>query len=146
MRLRFLAKKCGFYIGVLFTIITLNFFLIRAMPGDPLIHYIGEQEYFFLMTENPGELDILRAKFGIDKPVIVQYGNYLSSMLQLDFGYSYVNKQPLIDLIGFRLKWTLILVLPAVIISACLGALMGAVAGCRPGKLYDKIFTPFFQF
>ena len=141
-RTYFILKKAFVYICALFVIITINFFLIRFMPGDPLVHYLGEREYYELMQNEPEELEIIRAKYGLEKSAVEQYVEYLKTIVRFDFGYSYLNKQPILEIVGYRLYWTLLLSVPAVILSAIFGALLGIQAGYRRGHLVDALLTP----
>ena len=61
----------------IFCIITINFILIRFMPGDPVVHIIGEDEYLRLEAEAPEVIEEVRREYGLDKPLPVQYITYL---------------------------------------------------------------------
>jgi peptide/nickel transport system permease protein len=93
------------YVLVLVLAISLNFFLPRMMPGNPLALLAGVD--VGLMT--PEERAEVMAEAGLDRPLIVQYANYWGDLLQGDFGYSYRQKEPIADLILARLPYTLFL-------------------------------------
>ena len=73
-----------------------------------------------------------------------QYGNYLSSILHLDFGTAYSNNQPVLQNILDSCKWTLILTVPTLLLGCFLGGFLGVLAGWKPGSLFDRITTPIF--
>lgn len=140
----YIFHKLLSYSSMIFVILTFNFFLIRLMPGDPLLNILGEDDYYSFEHSNPQRLEELRASYGLDKSMAHQYAIYLNDVAHLDFGMSYHYNRPVLDLILFRTKWTMRLVLPATAISALLGLLAGRKAGWRYGGLFERGATPFF--
>jgi peptide/nickel transport system permease protein len=128
-----IATRAARYLAALAIIVTLNFLLPRLLPGDPLMNLVGEEAYY----DAGGALDELRLDLGLDKPLLVQYGRYLGGLLTGDWGYSYLYLQPVRDAIGLHLRWTLALVLPAVVLAALLAALLGGIAAWRRGSRTD---------
>ena len=122
----FPAKKILRYIFALFFIITLNFFLPRAMPGDPVINLLGED---FIAGKEAVEK--IREELGLNRPILVQYANYWKNLFQFDLGYSYHFRARVSSLIISRLKWTFILVAPSLILGTIIGALAGSLAGWK---------------
>ncbi len=131
---------------VIFAIITINFFLVRFMPGDPVVHIIGEDEYLNLSTTAPEVIEEIRAEYGLDKPLSLQYVTYLQKTAKLDFGNSYRNKLPVLDTILFRMKWTLLLAVVSTIVAAGIGGMLGLAAGWKPEGFLDKLLTPVLLF
>lgn len=134
--LRFVFQRLGKAIVILFCITVLNFFLIHSAPGDPaaiMAGEAGETDAVFLQQ--------LRERFGLDKPIHVQLWFYLSSVAQLDLGYSYRQQLPVLDLIADRLPATLILSITAFAISLGLGIAAGAFAAARQGRWSDTIMS-----
>ncbi len=117
-------------------LIVINFFLIHLAPGDP-VYYLagqsGDEAYYAL----------IRAKFGLDKPLLTQLWIYLSSVLQGDLGYSLSYQQPVSAVIFARVPATLLLILSAVFLAAIGGVLLGVEAARRENSLYDRIFNTF---
>lgn len=114
---------------VLFMIVIFNFFLIQMAPGDPAAILAGEagatdQEF----------LRQLRERFGLDQPLYVQLWRYVSGIAMLDFGYSYRQQMPVLDLILARLPATLLLTGTAFVLSLALGILAGSMAAARVKK------------
>jgi peptide/nickel transport system permease protein len=139
--MRQVLTRASWYAIVFLLVVTLNFFLVRLMPGDPLVHLLGEEGYLYLYVHQPQALEEVKAKYGLDKPVVVQYLTYLGKCLRGDFGWSYQYGQPVFKVIIFRLKWTLVLLLPAIALSALLGAWLGSLAGWRRGGKREVLST-----
>lgn len=135
-KLSFIAKRLVKAVFVLLAIVVLNFFLIRAAPGDPAQVMAGEagaaDEIFIAQ---------LREQFGLDRPLHEQLLIYVGGIVTLDMGYSYRQQQPVADLIFDRLPATLILTGTAFVISILLGVLLGALAAARVGKWTDSLIT-----
>lgn len=144
--IRNIWKKALMALVTIFVIITLSFLMVRFMPGDPLMHLVGQEEYYYLQEFNPSELERIGEKYAVSGSLGEQYVNYLTSILTLDFGTAYSNKQPVLSNILSSAKWTLVLTVPVMILGCILGGILGAIAGWKPGKLFDKIATPIFLF
>lgn len=140
-KLTYLAKRLGEGIFILFCIITVNFFLIRFMPGDTVQHILGDDEYFNLMSNNPEKIEEVREAYGLDKSYPEQFLVYLDKTVHLDFGNSFRTKNSVISTILFRSKWTLWLAIPTIIISGIIGAVTGLYCGRNTGGAADGFFT-----
>jgi peptide/nickel transport system permease protein len=116
------------------------FFAMRLLPGDPIQIYIGQSAQSGGMSEEA--LQVLRHQFGLDKPTLVQYFNWVSGLVRLNFGDSIFYHQPVNTLLRKRYPVTIILGIEAFIISAVLGILAGAAAAVRRGQWVDRIVTP----
>ncbi|WP_375461142.1 ABC transporter permease [uncultured Enterovirga sp.] len=132
----FLLSRIAKGIVVLFAIAILNFFLIRAAPGDPAMVMAGEAG-----AADQAFLDQLRARFGLDRPVHEQLFIYLKGIATLDLGFSYRQNRSVASLIGERLPATLLLTGTAFVISLALGILLGALAAARAGRWSDTAIT-----
>ena len=114
------------------------------MPGDPLVHLIGEEAYFHLQGENPRAIIKLKAKYGLDRPIHQRFFSSMADMVRFRLGWSHHYGRPVAEVILYRLKWTLALLCPALCLSAVLGLFLGCLSG-RPGKNFvDRIITPLF--
>lgn len=142
MKLSRLLQRLARMVCILLVIMTLNFFITRLVPGDVVISILGESEYNRLLVENPDKIEETRVKYGLDKPLYVQYGKYLQNTLRLDFGYSYVNKQSVKDYVFYHMRWTLLLMLPSTLLAALIGGYLGLRAGWNSGGALDRIVTP----
>jgi peptide/nickel transport system permease protein len=133
---QFLAGRLAKGIVVLFAIAVLNFFLIRAAPGDPAQVLAGEAG-----AADEQLLIQLRERFGLDQPLLTQLWVYLKGYLTFDLGFSYRQQQSVLSLILDRLPATLLLTGAAFIVSLSLGTLMGALAARRAGRWQDSVIT-----
>lgn len=121
------------YTFVLVVAITLNFFLPRLMPGNPLALLAGVE--VGLLT--PEERAELVEEAGLNEPLYVQYFNYWGDILQGDFGFSYRENRPITDMLFERLPWTLLLTGASLALSAVAGIVLGAVAAWRRAGPFD---------
>lgn len=142
MKKRILINRVLISIGTIFLIITISFFLVNSMPGDPLVNIMGDEEYYKVKNSNPQLLTEIAEKYGLNDSLPQRYFKYLKSILTLDFGYSYVKNQPVLDVVLYRLKWTLLLAVPATILSALIGGWLGIAAGWNSGGALDRVMTP----
>jgi ABC-type dipeptide/oligopeptide/nickel transport system permease component len=120
---------------VFFGVTALVFFLLRAAPGDAA--YIRLQDRGMdLSGENLGAV---RAELGLDRPLWVQYGRWLGTVLRLDLGNSIVSGEPVAGELGRRFRLTLRLALPAMALALIAAFPLGLLAALRQGKLWDRI-------
>lgn len=142
MKKKIIINRILISIGTIFLIITISFFLVNSMPGDPLVNIMGDEEYYKVKNSNPELLTQIAEKYGLNESLPQRYFKYLKSILTLDFGYSYVKNQPVLDVALYRLKWTLLLAVPATILSAFIGGWLGIAAGWNSGGALDRTMTP----
>ena len=135
----FLLRRLAFYLAAFLAAATINFFLPRVMPGDPIqIMFAGAGSD--LSMEN---LNALKLTFGfIDAPLGEQYLAYLKSVFTGDLGRSIrFFPLPVTELLGRALIWTVGLVGTATIISFALGTFLGVMAAWRRGTLFDTLVS-----
>ena len=125
---------------VLIIVTLLVFFVMRLLPGDPIIIYVAQTAQLEAMP--PEMIDQLRAKFGLDKPLWLQYFNWVGNIFRGDFGESIFYHEKVSALMLERFPVTLHLGVSALILGAVLGVLAGLLAAIRRGKWVDKIITP----
>ena len=97
---------------------TIVFFLVHLAPGDPVVALAGE----YATAEYQAEIKRI---YGLDRPIIEQYGRFIWQLLQGDLGQSYFYKAPVFDVLLERLPATLLLVLPAIGLSSVIGIWLG---------------------
>jgi peptide/nickel transport system permease protein len=117
------------------------FFAIRLLPGDPLMIYMGKQAQSQMITEEG--MQELRVKFGLDKPVMVQYFNWLGGLFKGDLGTSINYHDRVAKLMAERFPITIHLGVLALILTIVLGVLMGLGAAIRRGTWIDTLSTFF---
>ena len=121
------------YVIVLVIAISLNFFLPRFMPGNPLALLAGV-DVGLLTPEQRAEV---LEESGLDRPLPEQYFKYWGDLLQGDFGYSYRARQPITDMILERLPWTLFLAVSSLVVAALVGVSVGAFSAWRRASKVD---------
>lgn len=126
--LAFAIARAALAVPMLLILLTAVFFILRILPGDPVLALWG--------TRNPPPevLERARRALGLDQPPWVQYVNYLSGVFRGDLGLSigeYYLGRPVIEEIGNRLPATIELAIGSIIIASVVGILTGVVAGAR---------------
>ncbi|NDV00046.1 ABC transporter permease [Pseudoroseicyclus tamaricis] len=125
-------------LGLLLAVIVLNFLLIQLAPGDPVDVIVGE-----MGGASEEVIALMRADYGLDKPVLTQLAIYVGKVATGDFGYSYYFNQPVLTLILQRLPATILLVLSALSIAVLAGTLLGIFSARRPKGLLSHAVTIF---
>ena len=132
---RYIVKRILLALVSLFAIITITYFLMNLMPGDPF------------MSEKASEENraILIAKYGLDQPVYVQYGKYLENLLHGDMGTSYVLQKgrAVKDIIFESFQVSMGLGVRALLLAIVCGIILGCIAGLCKDKLPDAIIRVF---
>ena len=127
-------KKVASALGVLFIIITLNFFLPRMIFSDPA------QPYFVGVPEDAVALRAqIREEYGFNEPLFVQYLAYLGRVVTLDFGQSHYYKESVWTVMFSRIPWSMVLTVSSMMLSILFGILFGAAAGKRRDKGADRL-------
>ncbi len=124
---------------VLFLMTLIVFFAMRLLPGDPLIIFMGQQASSGTMTEE--QLESMRRFFGLDKPIMVQYVNWLGGIFRGNLGKSIYYRQDVGQLLRDRFPITLHLGLTAWVVSTVVGISLGVLAGIRRGTWIDSVST-----
>ena len=132
---RYIVKRILLALVSLFAIITITYFLMNLMPGDPF------------MSEKASEENraILIAKYGLDQPVYVQYGKYLENLLHGDMGTRYVLQKgrAVKDIIFESFQVSMGLGVRALLLAIVCGIILGCIAGLCKDKLPDAIIRVF---
>lgn len=129
---RYIAKRVlkGF-ITLLITI-TITFLILRLLPADPAMMMLGD-----MFTEE--QRVELMAKFGLDKPLWQQYLIYLGNLARGDLGMSFFQRRPVMEIIGEKLPWTLLLMAVTQVLTMLVGIPLGIYAGYKRGTAFDQI-------
>jgi len=125
----------GFVIVTLVSLIV--FFAIRLLPGDPLLIFMAQSQEMGTMSLE--QIEALRAEYGLDKPIMVQYVNWVKDLLRGDLGLSIHYRENVGKLMLERLPVTLHLSLISLGISLPLGVLAGMLAALRRGTWIDNV-------
>ena len=130
MNSTYLLRRFGLFLLVIWGAATLNFFLPRLAPGDPIAErmFAMSMQGGYTQTGVEEMVQDYKAKFGLDQPLYVQYFNYLSDVVRFDFGYSLaLFPARALDLILDALPWTIGLLAVATVLSFVLGTILGAL-------------------
>lgn len=134
--LLYIIKRVALAILTVWIVITITFFVSRAVPGGP---FASEKAI------TPAAKAALEAKYGLDKPLMDQYGTYLKDVVtKFDFGPSLKNRgRDVVDIIADGMKTSAELGLTAAAIALVVGVVLGAVAALRRNKLIDRVIMVF---
>jgi len=106
-------------------------FVIQHLSGDPVALMVPE-------GATAEDIAILRAEFGFDRPLVVQYADYLLDLARGDFGTSYIQNIPVLDIVASRLPYTLQLSAAALLIALVVGLPVGMLAALWRGRWPEK--------
>jgi ABC-type dipeptide/oligopeptide/nickel transport system permease component len=130
----YLSQRLAMGLMTIFAATVAVTLLIHLVPGDPVqIMYAQSQ------GTTPEQLAEIRARLGLDQPVIVQYGHYLARLAQGDMGVTIRGEQPVFDLLMARLPNTLALAFSAMAIAVLIGLPAGFWAASRRGGWVDTL-------
>jgi len=131
---QYVLKRLLSTLPVLLGISLLLFFMLRMLPGDPAQVLAGQMA-------SPEDIKIIRHQLGLDKPIFVQYGLFLSRLAKLDLGRSARTQNPVIKEIWARLPNTMLLALAAISLACLFGIPAGIISAVRPYTWIDYLFT-----
>ena len=129
-------RRPAAYVLTMFVVITINFLLPRLMPGDPL-HSIVDPTSPTYVSDAGARLAVSHY-YGLDQPLLVQYGQYLANLAHGDLGRSIDQAEPVTTIVGGALPWTLLLITTALLLSTGIGVLGGVQSGWRRGRRFDR--------
>lgn len=129
-------RTVALYGLTLWAVVTLVFLLPRLMPGDPLQSLDNPDSGTFVYDSQTRAK--VAAYYGLDRPLISQYGAYLSGLVHGDLGWSISQNTPVGTLIAGRLPWTLLLMGSALVLSSTISFFAGVSAAWRRGGLADR--------
>lgn len=131
---KYILKRIFYMIVTLFLIATITFFLMELLPGSP---YANEEN----LTD--AQLQIMNAKYGLDKPVWMQYLIYLGGLVRLDLGMSFQYNSTVLNLLSSRVGPSFQIGLQALIFGIGMGTLLGLVAAMKQNTIVDTGATFF---
>ena len=125
-------------VPLLLGIATITFFVVHLAPGDPLDMFL---EPGLRRQVDPEAIELMRQKYGLDRPIHVQYVKWLGNLLQGDLGESFRYRRPVADLIAERIPYTLLLTIPALLFDALIGMGLGILSAVKQYTRTDKTLT-----
>ncbi|HXF63902.1 MAG TPA: ABC transporter permease [Caldilineaceae bacterium] len=144
---RFVLRRFGLLVLVVWTAVTLNFLIPKLTPRNPLREKLLEQASRSGYIEEGFDemVAAYEAKFGLDQPLWKQYIRYIADVARGDLGYSIANyPQTVVELVGQALPWTLALLTVATIVAFILGTLLGALMAWPRSSNFVKYILPSF--
>lgn len=131
---RFLLRRVGLILTTLFVVSVAIFGITEALPGDAAERRLNR----FATEEN---LKSLRAELGIDRPVVVQYVDWVGGVVRGDFGESFNQRRPVTDIVAPRLLNSIYLAVFGSLIAFPLAILTGIWTGVRPNTIADRVVS-----
>lgn len=132
MRLRdFVVIRALTVIPMILLLFTMVFVIMRIIPGDPIISIMGTR------AGSEKQIEIMRHALGLDKPLHIQYLEYLGNLLRGDFGRSFLRQRPVIDDLLLCFPATLELTLWSMLLAIPLGIYLGIASAKREGSGVD---------
>jgi len=126
----YIAKRLLLTIPVLIGVSFVVFVMVRIIPGDPAQIIAGEAATREFVEE-------LRRELGLDRPIVVQFGDFLARLLRGDLGRSIRSRIPVVEDLKVRIPNTVILAAAGMVVATSLGVLAGIVSAVRPYSLLD---------
>lgn len=131
---RYLTRRLTQLIPTLLIIYSLIFVMTYLLPGDPVRAMYGEE----VNRMSPEQIEQIKDRLGVNRPFLLQYGDFLWRMVRLDFGESYIMKgENVADVIGYRLPRTLQLMLGGLFVSLTIGIPAGVIAAIKQYSWID---------
>ena len=132
----YIAKRLLLFIPTLFGVTLITFFLMQALPGDPVQGMAGERA-------SPETIARIRAALGQDRPLPLQYIGYLKLLSQGELGRSYYTNRKISDDLIQKFPNTLRLALAAMLFASVGGIALGVLAAVKRGTIWDRLLTLF---
>lgn len=136
---RYLLQRFAYTLLMLWGVVTVSFFLVRLIPGDPARVMLGQRA-------DEATLQALRQQYGFDKPLYVQYWRYLERLAVGDLGRSIASNRPVLEIVLERLPATALLATVAMAIATVLGIALGVISALRANTWIDTATMALAQF
>jgi peptide/nickel transport system permease protein len=130
----YIARRLVLMVVTLFGVSVIIFVLLRLVPGN-----IADILFDSAGLINPAEKKEIEAELGLDRPIVVQYGQWMGGLLQGDLGYSYKSERPAIEEIAPRLPVTAKLAALALVFSILFGVPLGIASAVRQDTALDYV-------
>ena len=128
---KYIIKRIGEAIAVVFAIIVITFVILNVIPGDPVLLILGERA-------DSATIEMVRNQMGFDKPLYIQFFSYLKNLLHLNLGVSYFTREAVFESLSRALGVTIKLALSAYTFALVFGIVFGVIAAVNRGKFIDK--------
>ena len=138
----YVLRRLAISIGLIWTVATLIFLVLRMIPGDPAELLLSSGG----VAPDPAQVLELRERLGLEAPLLQQYASFIGQLLRLDLGTSLTDDYPVMDEIAKRLPRTIELILAATILAVAVGMPLGVVAALRRGSGMDRTLSAVASF
>lgn len=129
---RYVLRRCGQAVPVILGVTFIAFLLLHFALGDPVRAMMGQRA-------DPEVMARIRAEYGLDKPLWLQYGLYMGRLLRADLGYSYRQGRPVTHVLAERLPATARLAVAAMVVALVFGLGAGTIAAVRHNSPLDLL-------
>ena len=126
----YILRRLLMLVPVLFGVVLISFSLLHLVPGDPAEILAGE-------AATAQDIARIRAEYGLDKPLVVQFGHFVWNAARGDLGISIQSRHPVSELLFQRLAFTLQLSLASILVASTIGLLAGIISSTRQYSVFD---------
>ena len=130
--LQHIAHRLLISVPVLIGVLLIGFLLLQVVPTDPATVMAGP-------TASQADVEAIRESMGLNEPVVIQFGIYLSRVLQGDLGRSMISNTAVATELGNTIGPTIELMLASLVWAVPLGVVLGTLAAVRRGRMSDRI-------
>ena len=139
----YIIRRLIYAFVIAFGVVTITFILLRIGPSSPADKYLAN---ISARTQNPAKvIEAVEARYGLDKPIVQQYFDYLVNLARGDWGWSFSTSLPVIELIRRHWIYSFQLILLSMLFASSLGILIGIYSAVKQYTRTDYIAT-FFSF
>jgi len=135
---KYILRRLCYVVVVLFIISIFMFAIFQLMPGDPVLHYMGQGHQDLTPTQWQQLYEDTVRRMGFDRPVHIQYTRWLQGMLTGNFGYSMVHRRPVLDVIRTPIFWSVVLNLASMFLIFIVTVPLGIISAIKRGKTVDN--------
>ncbi|MER7337986.1 ABC transporter permease [Streptomyces sp. NPDC000075] len=132
---RYVIRRLGQMVVVLFGATVILFCCLFVLPGDPVGSLGGDK------ARDPAVVEALRERYGLNDPLPVQYGHFVSNLVQGDLGEDYTQRRPVTEVLGPKLVNTAELALAAIVLDILIGLVAGLIAALFRYSFWDVLIT-----
>ena len=130
--LAYVIRRLLYGIPILFGVTLITFLLFNIFGGNPVLQFLGK-------AASPADIAALEHEYGFDRPLLVQYVDYVLQIVRLDFGRSFVTREPVTDMLLRGAGPSVSLTLPALMVTTILAICIGIVAAFFRGRRTDRV-------
>ena len=131
---KMVLKRIVQLIPILFVVVTITFFITRVIPGNPAAIVLGPQA-------SVEAVEALQEEMGLNKPIVVQYVDYLKQLLSGNLGKSYHYNKPVVELIKERFPNTVQLSIASLVIALIIGIPAGVLSATKQNSIWDYLLS-----